>query len=37
MPTLRSLLEKSRNGSMGNTRNLTEHQMDALEAYLTSL
>jgi DNA-binding beta-propeller fold protein YncE len=37
VPTLRALLDKSRNGSMGNTRNLTEHQMNALEAYLTSL
>jgi len=35
--TLREVLERSRDGSMGNTRDLSEAQMQALEAYLTSL
>jgi cytochrome c553 len=35
--SLGELLERSRDGSMGNTRHLSEAQMAALEAYLTSL
>ncbi len=35
--TLREVLERSRDGSMGNTRHLSDAQMIALEAYLTSL
>ncbi|MEZ4316255.1 MAG: c-type cytochrome [Myxococcota bacterium] len=36
-PTLRDVLERSRDGSMGNTASLTSAQMDDLEAYLRSL
>lgn len=36
-PTLRELLERSRNGDMGDTSSLDEHEMDALEAYLRNL
>ena len=36
-PSLRVLLERSRDGSMGNTADLSEGDMDALEAYLQSL
>lgn len=36
-PTLRAVLERSRDGSMGNTGGLTEAEMKALEAYLRSL
>ncbi|MEL6341951.1 MAG: cytochrome c peroxidase [Myxococcota bacterium] len=35
--TLRDLLEQSRDGSMGDTANLTDAQMDDLETYLRSL
>ena len=35
--TLRELLEQSRDGQMGTTGNLTDAQMGALEAFLTSL
>jgi hypothetical protein len=36
-PTLRSLLERSRSGIMGNTSSLSEEEMDDLEAFLESL
>ncbi len=36
-PTLRALLEKVRDGSMGDTSSLSAAEMDALEAYLESL
>lgn len=35
--TLRDVLMRTRDGSMGDTRLLTIHQMEALEAYLMSL
>jgi hypothetical protein len=35
--TLRDLLEKVRDGSMGDTSSLAPHELDALEAYLRSL
>ena len=35
--TLREVVERSRDGSMGNTRDLSERQMDDLVAYLESL
>ena len=35
--TLRDVLERSRDGSMGDTSSLTTHQMDDLEAFLESL
>ena len=36
-PTLRAVLEAARSGAMGDTSNLTEAEMDALEAYLKTL
>jgi len=36
-PTLRDLLERVRDGSMGDTSSLSDREMDALEAYLKSL
>lgn len=35
--TLRAVIERSRDGSMGNTSSLTPREMDALEAYLKQL
>ena len=35
--SLRELLERSRDGKMGNTRDLTDAQLEALEAFLTTL
>ncbi len=36
-PTLRAVLEYARSGAMGDTSMLDDSEMDALEAYLTSL
>ena len=36
-PTLRAVLDASRGGEMGNTGNLSEEEMQALEAYLRTL
>jgi cytochrome c peroxidase len=37
LPTLRAVIERSRNGEMGDTRSLHPDEMDDLEAYLLSL